>query len=341
MTHINFSLRPVEVSNYAQHPCSVLVFEDQPHSLHGFKIPWTAWLFNTPEYAHYQAKNYKTYTFVLTDLAQTQALSFFHLFVSKLPQVSPSIATSPARASFGSFEMQAQLPFQKLDYFISKIIQFVKSQGIDGLQIKQFPDCYAPAAAQLMADALGQNGFEVVFQAQNQHLDVSNLPFEAHLHPSEKRRLRKCLRAGFGFEEWPNPDLPTAFGFIEQNRRDLGYPMTFDFATMAEWFALFPDNYRVFCVKDQHQIAALTLAVRLGSGVLYNFCPADRLQYRSYSPTVLLNAGLYHYCQQNQLGILDLGVSTDTNGQQKASLVRFKRNLGAQTSQKVVFKSTF
>lgn len=340
MTHINFSLHPIGVSSHAQHHCSVLVFEDKPQSLHSFKIPWTPWLFNTPEYAHYQAKNHKIYTFVLANLTQTEALAFFHLFVSKSSQNAPRVGISPARASFGSFEMPASLSRPKLDYFIGKIKQFAKNQGIDSLQIKQFPACYAPAAAQLIADALAQNGFEVAFQAENQHLDVSALPFETHLHLSEKRRLRKCLRAGFVFDEWPNPHLPTVFDFIEQNRRNLGYAMTFDFATMSEWFALFPDHYRVFCVKDPHQIVALTVAVRVGSGVLYNFCPADHLHYRAFSPTVLLNAGLYRYCQQNQIEVLDLGVSTDTNGVQKASLVRFKSNMGAQMSQKTIFKNT-
>jgi hypothetical protein len=100
---------------------------------------------------------------------------------------------------------------------------------------------------------------------------------------------------------------------------------------------VFPNHFRVFCVKDADTIASLTLAVRVGEKVLYNFCPADNLAYRTFSPSVLLNKGLYEYTKNEGVTILDLGVSVDAKGFPKPSLSRFKHNLGAKDSEKQIF----
>jgi hypothetical protein len=55
----------------------------------------------------------------------------------------------------------------------------------------------------------------------------------------------------------------------------------------------------------------------------------------------MLTKGLYDYCAVNQIKILDLGVSLDSDGNYKPSLARFKQNLGADLSEKIIFNQRY
>lgn len=94
----------------------------------------------------------------------------------------------------------------------------------------------------------------------------------------------------------------------------------------------------VFTVRDGAQLAALTVAVRVRSDILYNFLPASPLAYRPFSPMVMLLDEVVAYCRRQNIRVLDLGTSLDGDHQPKASLMRFKRNLGAQESPKLIFE---
>ena len=102
----------------------------------------------------------------------------------------------------------------------------------------------------------------------------------------------------------------------------------------------FPDQFAVFTVMDRDIIAALTVAIRVRHDILYNFLPASNSDYQTFSPMVMLTDGLFTYCRQQGIHLLDLGVSLDANHQPKPGLMRFKRNLGAQESPKLIFEKT-
>jgi hypothetical protein len=174
----------------------------------------------------------------------------------------------------------------------------------------------------------------------NFHLSVTAEPLEGRLHPSERRRLRKCRRAGLHFAEEPTPDLPSLYNFVADCRRRRGFPVTLDYAGFEALFQHFPDQYRLFTVRDGSRLAALALGVRVSPGILYYFYPADDPAYQTYSPTVLLLTGMYGYAQLQGYALLDLGIATDA-GRPNPGLIRFKRNMGAEPSLKLTFQQTF
>jgi Acetyltransferase (GNAT) domain len=308
---------------------TVLIFENDPSAIDYFEVSWPVWLFNTAQHVQNQA-NFNVLTFVLTDATQKRALAFFHLFIQN------QSGLSPLRASFGSFEIADNLSEQAFDYLLETIKTTAIDQKLTDINIKHYPSCYDEVKANFIKSGLLRNGFECTKITVNQHITVEK-SFEAGLHSSEKRRLRKCQKAGFEFEEWTNPDAEMVYELIAQNRQQLGYSRTFSLSELKNWLAVFPQSFQVFCVRDQDQVAALTLTVMVGEKVLYNFCPAHNLNYRTFSPAVMLTKGLYDYCLINKIKTLDLGVSLDSDGNPKPSLARFKQNLGAEMSQKVVF----
>ncbi len=310
---------------------TALVVKNNPDILHQFTIRWSFWLFNTPLHVKHQNAA-EVYTFILTDAAtQTEAYGIFHLFIQNQEGVSPY------QASFGSFEIAERVSHSEFAEWLIGIEEFAKTLGISGLHIKHYPTCYNPSRSTFIRRGLLRRGFELRQSTENQFIAVTNRSFDDSLHTSERRRLRKCLRAGFRFEEWLNPPPKEVYAFIEQNRQLLGYSLSFSFEQLQLWLNIFPEYFRVFCVKDGDTLASLSITVRVGESTLYNFCPADNLDYRTYSPAVLLNKGLYSECQYKGISILDLGVSVNETGASKPSLKRFKENLGAKNCEKYFF----
>ncbi len=251
--------------------------------------------------------------------------------------VRSGIAVSPISAPFGSIECSSVFPGEVLDLFIQTLVQAARSAGAVTLRLVNFPLCYAPESAERLAKKLLTHGFVVPETHQTFYLPVSNTPFDLNLVPAERRRIAKCLEAGFLVNQLPLSDKAEVINFLLKTRRQKGYTLTISPERLADLLHTFPNECAIFTVMDGDTIAALTITVRVRHDILYSFQPASNPDYDAFSPMVLLTKGLYTYCQQHQIGLLDLGPSLDENRQTKPGLARFKRNLGAQESPRLVF----
>ena len=252
--------------------------------------------------------------------------------------IGNKLAISPKLAPFGSIEFINTLPERTLIDLIDSLEEQVDKLGLPALRLVNYPDCYAPQQAKRLGHELRRRNYQLVNQLVNYHINVNTNPLTQLLHLSERRRLAKCRRANFAVTTWVDPPVDRVVEFIQQNRQQQGYPLTIDPDRLTYLLQQYPDQYPVVVVRDGPTIIALTVAVRVRHDILYNFLPADNLAYRTYSPTVLLTDGLYTYCQQEGIALLDLGVSVDEHQQPKPSLMRFKRNMGAQESPKMVWE---
>jgi len=248
------------------------------------------------------------------------------------------LAISPKLAPFGSIEFISSLPSHALADLLDALEEGVRRMGLPSIRLINYPGCYAPQQARRLASELHRRGYRLVNQFVNHHLTISPTPFIEQLHASERRRLLKCRRANFDVTTWINPPIDSVVRFIRHSRQQQGYPLSIDPARLAHLMRHFPDQYPVLVVRDKTTVVALTVVVRVRQDILYNFLPADDLAYRTYSPTVMLTDGLYAYCQQEGITLLDLGISVDEHQQPKPGLMRFKRNLGAQESVKSVWE---
>ncbi len=205
--------------------------------------------------------------------------------------------------------------------------------------VVSYPFCYNPVAAALLTACFTGSGFSVAVTDLNYHIPVAEEPLEARMHPSERRRLRKCFRAGMQFSAEATPDLAQLYGFIARCRQRRGFPLTLDFAGFKTMFDHFPDRYQVFAVRDGSRIASAAVGVRISPDILYYFFPADDALYKTFSPTVLLLHGMYGYARQAGYKLLDLGIAT-ARGVPNYGLIRFKANMGAEPSLKLTFRKT-
>jgi hypothetical protein len=247
---------------------------------------------------------------------------------------------SPCRAPFGSVQVERQLSFAALDVLLKAIDTFAMRQRFGEIRIASYPFCYAPDVSALLTAGFTANGYAIVTTDLNFHIPVTEAPLEACMHPSERRRLRKCREAGLQFVEEQAPDLPSIYQFVTSCRQRRGFPVTLDYAGFEALFRDFPENYRLFTVKDRESTAALAVGVRVSPDILYYFYPADDPAYKTYSPTVLLLHGMYAYARFKGYSLLDLGIATD-GGEPNHGLIRFKKNMGGEASLKLTFRKAF
>jgi hypothetical protein len=250
-------------------------------------------------------------------------------------------AVSLPNAPFGGLQFTSGVPSDALLLLLSCLERWCREQACTRLILKAPAACYGTEAFDQTHRLYLAAGFAVAQAHANHHIAVTERSFGEIVTPAERRRLRKCQRAGFRAGLWHNPEPTEVYHFLRESRGRLGYSLPMGLAEFRQLLCELPDEAPVFVVRDGHKPICLTVAIRVNSHSLYNFCPADDLAYRTYSPTVLLNATLYAYARQQGISLLDLGTSLDSQGEEKASLARFKENLGGQRSVKITYEKIF
>lgn len=300
----------------------------------GYELDFEPYLFNRP--AHLSTQRRKNPVSIGLWNTQNQRIAaVLHL------DRTGAEAFSPLMAPFGGIQSSPNIPAEALTRLLEAAEDWCRANGVGRLVIRTSPESYDERQSALLKSLYVRCGFLLVDAHVNHHIRVTPTSFGERIHPSERRRLRKCLRAGFTAEIWQNPDPVQVYAFLAESRQRQGYPLSLDFDQLRLLFTDFPHQAQVFVVKDESKIISLTVAIRVNSRILYNFCPADHLAYRSYSPMVLLNYCMYQHAQRSGIELIDLGISLDHLGHEKASLMRFKENLGAQKSVKVTYEKFY
>ena len=259
----------------------------------------------------------------LEDAIEGRTLAQVHLsYDSAIGQ-----ARSPAQAPFGAVQLAPGLGRPAVHQLLEAVEEELRRVNINRLALRGYPFAYDLAGAATLAEVLRQRGYRVALAEQSYHLDPAR-DYEAHLHPSERRRLHKCRRAGLVIEQEPAYLLPRAYEFIAQCRQERGQSLSLPLERIQALFRTFPREHFLFSVRAPDGAwAALTVVIQVSATVLYNFYPASPLRCNNLSPVVVLNEGLHAFARASGLTVLDLGTSTLDNGP-NASLLRFKRHLG-------------
>ena len=66
----------------------------------------------------------------------------------------------------------------------------------------------------------------------------------------------------------------------------------------------------------------------------------EDISYIRESPVVILSSGIYDYCSDERISLLDVGTST-MNGFPDPGLLRFKRALGFKESIKLAYRKLY
>ena len=296
-------------------------------------------LYFQPAHQVLQQHGHPVLAFFLED--EARQLTTAQLYV--VPDAAgPRAARSPAQATFGGAQLAAGVTAAQLHDLLDQAETTLRAHGQQTFEIRGYPFCYDPAGAALLAETLRQRGYEVALAEQNYYLDLAR-DYEAHLHPSARRRLRAAQRAGLVLEQEPPLLLPLAYEFLAACRAGRGQPpLSLSLARLQELFRKLPRQYFLLSVREpgSGQWAALTVAIQASARVLHNFYPASPLAFNHLSPAVLLTGGLHQLGRDLGLRVLDLGRSTLAGREPHESLLRFKRHLGGVASLKLTWHKT-
>ncbi len=255
--------------------------------------------------------------------------------------IKDQVAYSPYKSLFGSFEFNPRLHPNLLSDFWNFIESDLRSRDISMVRIVSFAACYAPIKAQRINELLAKKEFSVTLKAVNHHIQVSDDSLEVLMHPMEIRRLNKCLRAGFRFNEEPPERAGEIYDYLSECRREQHLSISITREKWVEYREKFPQNYPFFTIRSvDGEILAATIAIIPQRKILYNFLPGSLRRFRDFSPSVMLYHGLYGYCSSRGMELLDLGISTEQSGKDQPSLIAFKERMGGQVSYKYFFEKS-
>lgn len=240
--------------------------------------------------------------------------------------------SSPLKAPFGSIEIFGPYSSTAVYQLLDRLDVTAKDLKLQTIRITHPPDGYDTETSLLIAKALQNHGFQIVYQDLNFHLEVGG-DFKKHLRRSERWKLNKSKRSGYLFHSIPNPVWNDVFPFLLESRERKGFFLSMNQPELEKAFQQFPKEYQMWGVSLENQLIAMAITIRINTEILYVFYTADDLSHRKVSPVVLLHEGLYIYCIDQKFRLLDLG-TVSLKGIVNSGVATFKRNLGGVASLK-------
>lgn len=247
-----------------------------------------------------------------------------HLVVS----VEGEAAMSPVKAPFGGIEWYENISSSALKWFLNGVENFLESEGVKELRVHQAPENYQ--RQDLVNELFLESGYDLIQERVYQGIDITDTPLSEQMADMQKRRIKKCQKAGFIFKKYTKNELSRAFEQIDRWRNAASKGLSMTWADLHNSSKRNPKAYMAFGVLNEDLMIAGSIVVDVGDGVLYNFFPASYDAYNSYSPMVMLVDGIYDWGRLNGYRHLDLGTSY-VHKNVNTSLKLFKERLGAKT----------
>jgi hypothetical protein len=285
-------------------------------------------LFNTPRFFRLHAAG-KGHYFQLCGRRSGAAVATVHF-----TEASPGSYRSPARGTFGGFSASEDVTLEVLGRFQRAVEQALASRGARHSQIVLAPASHDLPLFSKSFNVLARSGYAVQSQDLSFDLAVNERPLLERMESGNRKRLNKCLRAGFVAERLAPARYAEAYQVIAANRRRRGFPMTMSYEQVAEMVEGFGERVRVFGVSRSAELIAAAISMAVTDAVLYVAYWGDVDGMQDHSPVVQLAACVYEHCQSSGISLLDAGTST-VAGEPNAGLIRFKRSLGFRESLKL------
>jgi len=303
------------------------------HLPFGYSYNFDNFLFNKIKHIKIQGIDERADYFIVNNIKKRIEGKIHFLLKSKT-------AYSPYKSLFGSFEFNPRIHPSLLTEFWSFIESDLSARGVIKVHIVNHADCYSSKKAELIRRTLENSGFLVSMKAMNHHIEVDQTPMEGKMHSMEVRRLKKCRKLGFVFQEEHKDCAGEIYDYLNRCRKEQNIELSISKEKFFDYLDEFPQNYPFFSVRNDHQLIAATIAIKVHRNILYSFLPGSLKKFKQYSPTVFLNEGLYKYCQDHQFDILDLGISTEKDGTEQKTLATFKERIGGKKSYKYFFEKS-
>ncbi len=220
-----------------------------------------------------------------------------------------------------------------MEELLEQVLLYVKAHDIELIEIKCYPEIYAPQQASIVSNILDEAGFSIEYRDVTQ---VILLNENLNLYSDRKRMIKGSIEHLFEFKELNLGSLPEAYDLFLKSRHSKGYPVTMSLKDFFDEFSRFPMHYKLFGVLDRDRLIAASVVILINDEIIYYFFSGDDLDYRKQSPTTYLVYNLYQFAKKANFKFIDMGISTD-KGILNQGLYNFKKSFGTVDSLKLTF----
>lgn len=252
--------------------------------------------------------------------------------------IEESEATSPFKAPFAGFDLAERLDSLSCTYFLQEVLRRLVEKGFRYLRIKMAPGCYQSVNPALLEN-IRHLGFEEKERQIYHAILVNGQPLTKQIASMEQRRLRKAAKEGLEFKFASKSEFPVFFDFIKRHREAKGHRLSMGWRELRNAIKGNEESYLAAGVYQQEELIAASILIRASAKVIYNFFPANNAEFNSLSPMVFLLDSVYSWCQQQEIGWIDLGTSYLGKKENKP-LVSFKEHMGGQPFESITFRKT-
>jgi hypothetical protein len=295
----------------------------------GYRHSFEVSIFNREQHLQLQSKDGWTSFYILHPGNKTaEAHIHFH--------IRDHVALSPLKSPFGSFEFSETLEPSLLFQFIAFVEERLKRSKVSRVLIKNPPHRYGDEKVTLINTFLLNHGFRVEDTEISSILPVTPALFADRIHPRKKRKLLQSKKRSFQFGIENLQRLDEVYGFIESLRREKKFKLSISLEALRDTIKVFERDFVLFTLYHNNLLAGASVGIRVNSSTLYHFISDYTRRVGESTPGLLLMEGIYNYCMNAQIALLDLGTSA-LNGKPNFKLLNFKTELGAIPSGKFTF----
>ncbi len=261
------------------------------------------------------------------------AVARIHFFLQKKSDGSLQAVSLP-ESPFGSLEY-GDISSHELQNLVAYANEHLWRKEVDEITVKDCIETYRSRRNFTTEAIFLGTGYQKKDSFVNHYIPVDFIPLEEKMQRMEQKRLRKCRKAQFFFQQEPMDKLAEYYQFLKRCRREKGWELSLSLANLKQQLSQLPGAFHLFSVFHDDKRVAAALCVSVNSEVLYDFYHGSLAAYKSYSPVTLLLEEMYRYCQQAGIRLLDMGTSPSR------SLQAFKEHCGGIVSFKNSYRLTF
>ena len=171
---------------------------------------------------------------------------------------------------------------------------------------------------------------------QNQHINIPNWKHKS-MSKGNQKKVKQLMKLDVYYKTASLREVDLCYRILEENRNTKGVNVSMSKNEIKNCLLVWPENYKLVYLEKEKEVLAVAFTVDLAPTIRYVLYWADNIYYRNYSPVAYLCTKIIEEAARNKITILDLGISSH-NGVVNEGLIRFKANLGAESSIKPTFE---
>jgi len=294
----------------------------------GYSPDFDFHIFSKPEHLALQSAEWLHFYLLRKNNQKVMAQVSFH--------ISDYTARSPFRAPFGSFLFSPRLSPSVLYEFVQRCEKGLRALNVTTVSIVE-PPLYYRVSGEMLHTIFINLGYRIALAELSSGIRIDRIRFDEKVEIWERRKLKQAKTKGVLFKMLPSSELDHVYSLILKCKEQRGHSLNMTLSELRATVEAFPGDFLLSGAYLEKELIAASVAIRVHPEILYNFYSGHLKKVDSISPMVTIIAGLYRYCEHQNIKLLDLGTSA-LHGQPNFSLLEFKLRLGATPSMKLTFE---